>query len=41
MYAESRVNSKYYIWQNFAFYRFSKYLDSQPLQKRLGNPRAT
>ena len=33
MHAATRVFSKYCIWWNFAFYRFSKYLGSQPLQK--------
>ena len=33
MHAATRVFSKYCIWWNFAFYRFPKYLGSQPLQK--------
>ena len=33
MYAATRLYLKYRIWRNFAFYRFSKYLRSQPLQK--------
>ena len=33
MYAATRVCLKYCLWRNFVFYRFSKYLGSQPLQK--------
>ena len=33
MHAATRVYLKYCVWWNFAFYRFSKYLDSQALQK--------
>ena len=33
MYAATRMFLKYCIWQNFLFYRFSKYLGSQPYQK--------
>ena len=33
MHAATRVCLKYCIWRSFAFYRFSKYLGSQPLQK--------
>ena len=33
MYAVTRVYLKYCTWRNFPFYRFSKYLGSQPLQK--------
>ena len=33
MYAATRIFFKYCIWQNFLFYRFSKYLGSQPKQK--------
>ena len=33
MYAATRVYLKYCTRWNFAFYRFSKYLGSQPLQK--------
>ena len=33
MYAATRLYLKYCIWQNFAFYRFFKNSDSQPLQK--------
>ena len=33
MHAATRVYLKYCTWRNFAFYRFSKYLGSQTLQK--------
>ena len=33
MHAATRVYLKYCVLWNFAFYRFSKYLDSQALQK--------
>ena len=33
MYAATRVYLKKFILQNFAFYNFSKYLGSQPLQE--------
>ena len=33
MYAATRVHLKYCTRRNFEFYRFSKYLGSQPLQK--------
>ena len=33
MYAATRAYLKNCIWQNFAFYSFSKYHGSQPLQK--------
>ena len=37
MYAATRVYLKYCIWRNFAFYRFSKDLGPQPLQKNRTN----